>query len=82
MLLAHEEAIADLVGEDGLDALQTAALGLERVAPGVRAVQALTAMYTARAWEFLVQDTADGGRWHLSLGHEDAALRIRAVGAA
>ncbi|MEW6581164.1 MAG: hypothetical protein AB1416_00175 [Actinomycetota bacterium] len=80
MRLCQRGAVLDLVGEDGLDALETAMLGLARIAPEVKSVKALTALYTARAWEFLVQDRAsETRRWHLSLEHLTASLRVRPV---
>lgn len=80
MRLCQRGVVLGLVGEDGLDALETAMLGLAQVAPEVKSVKALTALYTARAWEFLVQDrSAEDRRWHLSLEHLTASLRVRAV---
>jgi len=79
MRLCQRKVVLELVGEDGLDALETAMLGLARVAPAVRSVRPLTALYTARAWEFLVQERAGEGRWHLSLEHVGAILKVRQV---
>jgi hypothetical protein len=81
MRLCQRAVVLGLVGEDGLDALETAMLGLAQVAPEVKSVKALTALYTARAWEFLVQDRAsEDRRWHLSLEHLTASLKVRCVG--
>jgi len=79
MLLSERDDVLGLVGEDGLDALETAMLGLEQIAPEVASITALTALYTARAWEFLVQNRAGEQRWHLSLEHLTASLRVRPI---
>lgn len=79
MRLCQRRNVQDLIGDDGLDALETSLLGLDRIAPDVKSVTSLTALYTARAWEFLVQDRASERRWHLSLEHLSATLKVRAV---
>jgi len=79
MRLCQRAVVLGMVGEDGLDALETAMLGLARIAPDVKSVRALTALYTARAWEFLVQERASEKRWHLSLEHVTASLKVRPV---
>lgn len=79
MRLCQRPAVLGMLGEDGLDALETAMLGLAQVAPEVKSVKALTALYTARAWEFLVQERSGEARWHLSLEHLTASLKVRPV---
>jgi hypothetical protein len=79
MRLCQRPAVLEMLGEDGLDALETAMLGLAQVAPTVKSVKAVTALYTARAWEFLVQERTGDDRWHLSLEHLTASLKVRPV---